>query len=180
MSAVEVGPRPLTTTEVAGLLRATGEAVEGELLGLGDDLASWHPAPGEWCAKECVGHMVEAEQRGFAGRIRLILQEPGRRLKSWDQVEVQKARDDCARPVAVVAAEFGDLRRASVDLVMGLAETDLELSGEHPDVGTLRVDELLHEWLHHDRNHFRQLEANVQAYVWASMGGARRFSEIEG
>jgi hypothetical protein len=38
------------------------------------------------------------------------------------------------------------------------------------------VSDLLHEWVHHDRNHFRQLLANVQAAAWPHMGNARRFS----
>ena len=45
----------------------------------------------------------------------------------------------------------------------------------HPDVGPLRVDELLGEWVHHDRNHVRQLLAVTQARVWRQMGNARRF-----
>jgi hypothetical protein len=38
------------------------------------------------------------------------------------------------------------------------------------------VDELLNEWVHHDRNHARQILANVQAYVWPHMGATQRFS----
>ena len=49
-------------------------------------------------------------------------------------------------------------------------------SGIHPAVGPLRVDELLGEWVHHDRNHIRQMLAVTQARVWAQMGNARRFS----
>jgi hypothetical protein len=60
-----------------------------------------------------------------------------------------------------------------------LRPKQLELSGEHPDVGTLRVIDLLHEWPHHDRAHMRQLLAIGQAYVWPHMGNARRFSEID-
>jgi hypothetical protein len=43
----------------------------------------------------------------------------------------------------------------------------------------LRVGELLGEWVHHDRNHVRQLLAVTQARVWDQMGNARRFS-LEG
>ena len=46
----------------------------------------------------------------------------------------------------------------------------------HPEVGPLRVDELLGEWVHHDRNHIRQMLAVTQARVWDQMGNARRFS----
>ena len=47
----------------------------------------------------------------------------------------------------------------------------------HPDIGPLRVDELLAEWVHHDRNHVRQLLAVTQERVWGQMGNARRFGE---
>jgi hypothetical protein len=33
-----------------------------------------------------------------------------------------------------------------------------------------------YEWVHHDRNHLRQILANVQAFAWPHMGNARRFS----
>jgi hypothetical protein len=55
----------------------------------------------------------------------------------------------------------------------------LRLAGEHPDVGELRVADLLHEWVHHDRAHLKQLLTNVQAYVWPNMGNAQKFSEID-
>ena len=53
---------------------------------------------------------------------------------------------------------------------------DLGRGGAHPKVGLLRVSDLLHEWVHHDRNHIRQMLANVQAYAWPHMGNAQRFS----
>jgi hypothetical protein len=43
-------------------------------------------------------------------------------------------------------------------------------------VGFLTVGDLLHEWVHHDRNHIRQMLANVQACAWPHMGNAQRFS----
>jgi hypothetical protein len=62
----------LTTDQVAEFLEATCALVESELTALGDD-SGWHFDPGEWCANQVVGHLVEAEKRGFAGRIREIL-----------------------------------------------------------------------------------------------------------
>jgi hypothetical protein len=38
------------------------------------------------------------------------------------------------------------------------------------------VGDVAADWVHHDRNHVRQMLANTQARVWAQMGNARRFS----
>jgi hypothetical protein len=73
--------------------------------------------------------------------------------------------------------EFVGLRVESARLVAGLSYTDLERAGQHPDVGRLRVTDVMHEWVHHDANHDRQILANVQAAVWPHMGNARRFSQ---
>src|SRR5207244_12347475 len=64
--------RELTPEQVASYLEASCALIEAELLALGDD-ASWHFDPKEWCANQVVGHIVEAEKRGFAGRIRELL-----------------------------------------------------------------------------------------------------------
>jgi hypothetical protein len=162
---------------VARLLRATGEAIAADLGGMSADVAGWHPAPGEWCVKECVGHLIEAEGRGFAGRIQQILEEPGLQVNDWDQVQVQKDRNDDARPLEDLVSEFIERRGESVTLVHGLKSTDLDQFCVHDFAGVLRIEDLLHEWLHHDRNHYRQLEANIQAYVWPSMGNSQRFSQ---
>lgn len=166
----------LTPHQVADLLRSTATAINSELTAIPPVLAGWHPAPGEWCMKEALGHIIEAERRGFAGRIRLLLQRDRADLATWDQVAVARQRRDCERDVADLLREFAELREPSVTLVAGLSAADLMRGGNHPEVGYLRVNDVMQEWVHHDRNHVRQMLANVQAYVWPHMGSAQRFS----
>src|SRR5262252_5926882 len=113
--------RTLEPREVAGLLRSMSLAIAAELTQAPDDVLGWHPAPGEWCAKECVGHLLEAERRGFNGRIRAILEQAEPALASWDQQAVARERKDCQRSAADLLAEFEPLRSDSVALVEGLA-----------------------------------------------------------
>jgi len=169
-------PRPLRPTEVARLLDSAVATIRAELAALPDEVLAWHPAPGEWCAKEVVGHLIESEGRGFAGRIRIILASDTPTLETWDQNEVARARRDCERGATALVDELAGLRRECVALVAGLGDADLRRGGRHPKVGLLRVGDLLHEWVHHDRNHLRQILANVQALAWPHMGNARRFS----
>jgi hypothetical protein len=172
-------PAALPPAQVADLLAASAAMVVAEILALGDH-GGWRPEPGEWSANECVGHLIEAERRGFAGRIRVILagSASGKplTLEAWDPPAVAAARRDDLRSGAELAAEFDALRADGIDLVRSLRPGDLARVGDHPEVGPLRVDELLGEWVHHDRRHIRQMLAASQARVWPQMGNAQRFS----
>ena len=159
---------------VAVYLEATCALIEAELKALGDD-ASWHQASGEWCAREVVGHHIEAEKRGFAGRIRIILANDRPTLEAWDQDAVERERNDCARVTDSLWMEFMGLRHDSVNLVKSLTPTDLDRSGLHPKVGELKVRGLLHEWISHDRNHTKQLLTIGQERVWPFMGNSQLF-----
>lgn len=170
-------PDPLPPPAVATLLQSAAAMIHAELGALPPAALEFHPAEGEWCAKEVLGHLIECEQRGFSGRIRIILASDNPALEGWDQEAVARARHDCRRDWPSLYQEFLRLRSASVEQVARLAPTDLSRGGQHPKVGRLTVSDLLHEWVHHDRNHIRQMLANVQACAWPHMGNAQRFSQ---
>src|SRR3970282_841606 len=90
-------PPILTPAHTAALLRASIATLRAEAEALGPDGARWHPAPGEWCLNEVVGHIIEAERRGFSGQIQRILEQPGRKLPTWDPEQVARERRDCDR-----------------------------------------------------------------------------------
>ena len=170
---------PLSVARIADLLAASARIVEAEMGALGSE-GGWRPAPGEWSANECVGHLIEAERRGFAGRVQAIL-AAGRPdipadLESWDPPAVAEGRRDHERVSSDLVNEFVGLRAAGVSTVLGLSPDDLDRVGMHPDVGPLRVGEVIAEWVHHDRNHIRQLLEVTQSRAWSQMGTAQRFS----
>lgn len=169
-------PRMLSPREIALVIGAVPSFVRAELSSLPADVVNFHPGPSEWCVKEALGHIMEAEKRGFAGRIRTILAEDDPEFEAWDQTAVERARNDCARDLDELLDEFEKLRAGSVELVTGLTVPDLVKGGTHPVVGYLKVNDLLHEWLFHDRNHIRQMLANVQSYVYPLMGNSQGFA----
>ena len=162
-----------TTDQVALYLEATCALIEAELTALGDD-SGWHFDPKEWCANEVVGHLVEAEKRGFAGRIREILAGKAK-TSSWDQTAVAKERNDCARLGQSLWMEFMGVRNDSIKLVQSLKAGDLGKGIEHPMAGRLTVRDLLHEWVSHDRNHTKQMLAIAQERAWPHMGNSQKF-----
>jgi hypothetical protein len=168
--------RQLAPDQVAALLRAMGENLQNELRALPVEVLRWHPEPDEWCVLETLGHLIEAERRGFAGRVRLRLERDGVAFETWDQGEIARARRDCERDPNAMLAELAQLRRDSVALVARVGPDELARGGEHPSVGRLTVGDLLQEWVYHDRNHVKQIFTNVQRYVWPHMGNGQKFT----
>jgi hypothetical protein len=166
----------MTPEEIADLLEMSGRSFAGTLRAVTPEVAQWHPAEGEWCVNECLGHVIEAEKRGFAGRLRIMLGADNPRLVAWDQAAVETARQDCERTREQLLEEFEPLRRDSIELIRSLRPEVLTRPGSHPEVGPLTVGDVLHEWVHHDGSHLRQALANVQAYMWPRMGNTRRFT----
>jgi hypothetical protein len=102
-----------------------------------------------------LGHLIETEERGFAGRVRTLLAEDRPQFSGWDPDAVSRERRDAERDPAEVLGEFTRRRAASVALVETVTAADLSRGGDHPEVGFLTVSDLLHEWVFHDANHFR-------------------------
>ncbi len=162
----------MTPAQVAREIGSAATAFENELRSLADELAGWHPGPGEWCAKEVLGHVLESERTGFRGRIREILASEEPALKATGPL----TPGYCERPLKELLDELSRQRHESIELVAALTPADLTRAGVHERVGRLTVNDLIHEWVHHDRAHLKQVLSNVQAYVWPDMGAAQKFS----
>lgn len=162
-------------TMVGTLLRATPVIVQAEVGALTTAQSSWRKKSSSWCVNEVIGHLIEAEQRGFAGRIRTMLASDDPGLVGWDQPAVAADRGDCERDGKALVAEFVALRAESLRLVADLQPDDLARTGQHPAIGVLSVRDVLVEWVYHDRDHVRQILDIVQAMVWPEMGHAQKF-----
>ena len=127
---------PLDPATVAGLVCASLEALRTEVAALPEPMLVWHPAPGEWSVKEVIGHLIEADRRGFSGRIRIILDAHDPALERWDQNAVAWARGDDARDARALLQELTALREEGAALARRLGPADLGRGGHHPTVGT--------------------------------------------
>lgn len=166
----------LSPDAIAALLLASAHAIAAEATALGPR-STTRPAEGEWCANEIIGHLIEAESRGFNGRIRAILATDEPTLATWDQPAVAAARDDRSKRTDRLLEELAELRADSLALVRDLDAADQARRGIHPAIGPLTVGEIIHEWVHHDREHLAQLLEVSRTFAWAGMGAARRFTE---
>ena len=167
----------LNLTQIATLLRATPQTLNNELGGLGSEAMRWRPGPAEWCINEVVGHMIECDLHGFAGRIQTILNEDNPLLPAWDIAGTVARRRDCERDGLELIAQLETMRQENTRFITDLTPELLARAGSHPNVGVLCVRDLIFEWIHHDRNHVKQILSTVQAYIWPELGNAQRFFE---
>lgn len=178
-SSAMIGDAPLDLPGIAALMRASGDAAIAEIRALGR-LSGVAPAPGEWSAREVLGHLIEADRRGFVGRIRAVVGQDHPTFETWDQPAVAAERGDAGRDPELLITEFLEGRERGLSFVSGLDVAVCARTGLHPIVGELSVWDLLHEWVHHDREHLAQIMRVTQSLVWPAMGNARRFSDPAG
>ena len=170
-------PNRLNLEQVQQAVQATPQLLRVELRHLPADTLRWRPAPEEWCINEVIGHLIACDENGFAGRIQSILNEDQPQLVAWDVAETVILRRDAERNGMELVEELAAMRRENTQFITGLSPEQLQRSGIHPMIGELQVVDLLFEWIHHDRNHIKQILTNLQDYIWPSMGNSQKFFE---
>lgn len=125
------------------------------------DLLVRQPAPGEWSAAECLGHVVDTEAGVFLSRVRAIRE--GRDFAAFDPDAEGGSVD---RDSSAMAAELVALRTASLIELATLTDEDLDRTARHAELGPVSMRELLNEWAAHDTMHLIQAEqALIQAFI---------------
>ena len=89
------------------------------LAGLSDAQAEQRYAPGKWSIKEVVGHIMDTE-RVFAYRALRIGRGDRTPLAGFEQDDYVSNAGFDRRRIADLAAEFADVRRATLALLRGL------------------------------------------------------------
>jgi DinB superfamily len=140
---------------------ATAPARWTALAAVEPELLARRPAHGEWSAIECLGHVVDTETSVFRSRVNAI--GDGRDFPAFDPDAEGGPAD---RSMGAMAAELATLRGASLELLAGLTEADLDRSARHAELGPVTLRELLNEWAAHDTMHLVQAErALMQAFI---------------
>lgn len=146
----------LPLADVRGSLSQAPRVIEGLIAAAPGDALEWREAPGAWTAIEVLAHIADAEITDWFPRVETILAGGGRfppfdreggfvRYRGWT--------------ADALVGEFGQLRRANLDKLdrLGLSAPHLRLTGEHPEFGTVTLEQLLATWAAHDMAHVAQL-----------------------
>ena len=151
------------------VLERTPAVLSALLGGLPQSWLAAREGPEAWSPSQIIGHLINGERTDWIPRARIILkQESYRRFNPFDRT----AELDSDRPLRDRLEEFEELREENVATLRGwnLKDKDLDLTGDHPDLGTVTMRQLLATWVVHDVSHIAQITRTMAREYTAAVG----------
>ena len=139
------------------ILERTPATFRALLGGLPDAWATANEGPDTFSPFDNVGHLIHGERTDWIPRARIILaQGPVRRFEPFDRFA--QYRESEGKGLAELLDEFATLRRDNLEILRSwrLSDRQLTLEGEHPELGTVTLGQLLATWVAHDLGHVAQ------------------------
>lgn len=156
----------LHVKDAVAILERTPAAISALLSGVPEIWARATEAEGTWSPYDVVGHLVHGERTDWIPRARHILSGESRPFAPFDRTA--QFTESAAKSLEDLLATFTDLRGRNVAelLAMNLDESDLERTGQHPDLGEVTLGQLLATWVVHDLDHVGQIARTMaKAYT---------------
>jgi uncharacterized damage-inducible protein DinB len=138
------------------VLERTPRVISSLLESLPEAWLDAREGPEAWSPREIVNHLIHGERTDWIPRARIILAQGSyRRFQPFDRFAELKSD----RPLNDLLEELDQLRAGNVATLRGwnIKQKDLDLTGEHPGLGTVTLRQLLATWVAHDLTHIAQI-----------------------
>jgi hypothetical protein len=148
---------------VANFLATMPAHVESTVAGLTEAQIRFKRDDRTFSCAENIHHLRDIEVEGYAVRLRRILTEETPLLADIDGGRLAVERRYNQQPIGPAIAAFAAARRANLEIVRGLRESDLERDADMEGVGRITLAQLLQMWREHDAGHRRDFEELFRA-----------------
>ena len=148
------------------LLEKTPALLELLLKDVPVETLQWKPAAERWSIAEVIGHMVMIE-RLYEQRARRIVLEDSPALVRYEPA----AAGEPPKSTRYYLDEFVPLRRTFVFYLHSVSSTAAGRTGQHAELGTISLSQMLHELANHDLGHLRQIEELYRAHSFHPYAG---------
>ena len=162
-------------TKGIAILERTPAVVRDLLSDLPADWTASNEGPDTFSPFDVVGHLIDGEETDWIPRVRIILaQGPDRRFVPFDRFRHQRA---AAQTLGQRVDRFAELRGKSLGELrkLDLKPAQLSLTGEHPELGTVTLAQLLATWATHDLTHLSQITRVMAKQYKAAVGPWRKY-----
>jgi hypothetical protein len=160
-----LSPAPIHVA--VSLLEKTPAILELLLRDLPTPVLEWKPAADRWSISEVLGHLVIIEQL-YEQRARRIVLEDSPTLPKYvppDESELQK------KSARQYLDEFVPLRRAFAFYLHSVPAAAAGRVGQHAELGTISLSQMLHELANHDLGHLRQIAELYRSHSFYPYAG---------
>lgn len=139
------------------VLEQTPNTLKSLLENLSDDWVLVNEGKETWSAFDVIGHLIHGENTDWIPRWKIILFENNKQSIPFDryaQFENSKGKN-----ITQLLNEFKKLRTENLKYLksLSLTESQLNLTGVHPEFGRVTTKELLSTWVTHDLGHIAQI-----------------------
>ena len=151
------------------VLERTPRVISSMLESLPETWLDAREGPEAWSPREIVNHLIHGERTDWIPRARIILAQGSyRRFQPFDRFAELKSD----RPLADLLEEFDQLRAGNVATLRGwnIKQKDLDLTGEHPGLGTVTLRQLLATWVAHDLTIIAQITRTMAREYKGAVG----------
>ena len=152
------------------ILERTPNVLRSLLAGLPVEWTHPNEGPDTWSPFEVVGHLIDAEEGLWMDRARIILAQEKRPFAPFDRFgHLQK---NAGKSFDELMIRFDELRSRSLEELQArsLTPDQLQLTGQHPDLGRVTLAQLLATWVTHDLSHLTQITRVMAKQYRAAVG----------
>ena len=156
MSSAEQGSA--FVDEIITLVERTPAVLRALLAGLPRVWTDASEGPDTFTPFDVVGHLIHGERTDWIPRTRIILaQGQNRTFEPYDRFAQQRA--SAGMTMDELLETFAELRAQNVAALraMKIGDAALALEGQHPELGTVTLRQLLSCWPVHDLGHLGQI-----------------------
>lgn len=122
------------------------------------DLTHQNEGGDSWSAFEILGHLIHGERTDWVPRVKILLgKNETKEFEPFDRfAHLQSSK---GKSLNELITQFEKLRLGNIEEVKDLriSINDLELTGIHPELGTVTLKQLFATWVVHDLSHIAQV-----------------------
>jgi hypothetical protein len=130
------------------------------------EVLEWKPGAERWSIVEVLGHMVTIEKL-YEQRARRMVLEESPSLPKYVPADGEVRKKSARQHLE----EFVPLRRAFVFYLHGVPSSAASRTGQHAELGTVSLSQMLHELANHDLGHLRQIAELYRAHSFYPHAG---------
>lgn len=133
-------------------IEATPTDLRAAVAGLDESQLETPYRPGGWTVRQVVHHLVDSHVNSFV-RFRWALTEDSPKIKVYDQDAWSELPDSREAPIEMSLSLLGALHERWIFFLRRMTDEDFERTFEHPDWGTVRLDQTLALYAWHGDHH---------------------------